>query len=141
MKKVNLIIYSFLCIIFSIINCSCIRTKQIALNDRSNILFNCENDSLYFISNIYIDDRFYIIEAIHDKKTYKILSDKPIIKLLNDKKKEIEVNNCYPLKLDRLFPPKNIPFTEAVNIKSPIKGEKEVYKALNLYGLFILLDN
>lgn len=143
MKKNNLLIFfSFiLCLIFCIINYSCIQTKSAILNDRDNNLFNCESDSTYLINNISTDEKFYIIEVTHDNRTYKILSAKPLIKSLNSNIREIKVGNCYPLKLNRIFPPKNIPFTEAINIKAPIKGEKEVYEAINLQGLFILLDN
>ncbi|MDR2815623.1 MAG: hypothetical protein LBB62_02835 [Proteiniphilum sp.] len=115
------------------------QTKSAILNDRDNILFNCESDSIYLINNIFTDERFYIIEATHDNRTYKILSAKPLIESSNKNVREIKVGNCYPLKLNRIFPPKNIPFTEAINIKAPIKREKEVYEAINLHGLFIVL--
>ncbi len=118
------------------------QTKTAILSDRDNSLFNCESDSIYYlINNISTEDKFYIIEVAHDNRSYKILSAKPLIKSLNRNIREIKVGNCYPLKLNRIFPPKNIPFTEAINVKSPIKGEKEVYEAINLQGLFILLDN
>lgn len=115
--------------------------KSERLNDRDNNLFSCGSDSTYLINNISIDERFYIIEVTRDNRTYKILSVKPLIESSNSNIREIKVGNCYPLKLSRIFPPKNIPFTEAINIKSPIKGEQEVYEAINLHGLFMLLDN
>lgn len=143
MKRNNLFFFfSFiLCLILCIINYSCMQTKSATLNDRDNILFHCESDSMYLINNISTDERFYIIEATHDNRTYKILSAKPLIESSNNNIRKIKVGNCYPLKLNRIFPPKNMPFTEAINIEAPIKGEKEVYEAINLHGLLILLDN
>lgn len=118
----------------------------------SSSIKNGEHASLYQIKKIKNEKTFYIIYAVRNDSTFKIISHTDTV-AFNCKK--IKTGNKYTLELKKIFPDDTL-FGMPVFPNLGIKGysvngvkvitlEKEahnkIYTALNLSGLCIINDN